>query len=471
MANSDETSWMVPIRVMLYSLEHGEVQACSIFNVPEELREANEDAYKPNHISIGPLHIGATRNLHLMEETKWRYMNEFLQRQGTKAEQNTRLNDFGLDILNLNNVICASYGGSNNNIVQETNSHEITKIMIVDGCFLLELLIKLDDYMINPITYKNDSILKTEEKIISVLNDIAMLENQIPFLVLKKLHRKVFPDHDLKIEVDYRVGRIVCKAFGYAEEDITGVAHILNLMHLSTVKHSQQQQQQHEGKKAKLELLCCATKLRASGVKIRAKPNSTNQNKHKLVDMFDFDICFHAGPGELEIPPLYIKETTEVKWRNLIAWEQSKIGITSKYTSYALFFNGLICCEHDIELLNEKKVIINEMNKSNEDLLALFRTISKGAEQMDSSYTEICEKLSQHYKKRMKVTKMLQKWPILVWHHCRRILDIIVYYGRNWYNILIHDHIPTVWKLIGILAAILLLVLTMMQTIYSSRSG
>ncbi|KAK2441196.1 UPF0481 protein [Trifolium repens] len=467
MAKSDETSWMVPIEVMLRSLEHGEVQACSILNVPEELREANEDAYKPKHISIGPLHRGATRHLHLMEETKWRYMNKFLQRrQGTKEEQNRRLNDVGRDILNVNNVICASYGGSNNNIVQKINSHEITKLMIVDGCFLLELLMKLDDYMKNPTNYENDSILKTEEKIISVLNDIAMLENQIPFLVLKKLHRMVFPDHDLTIGVDYRVGHIVCKAFGYAEEDIPGVAHILNLMHLSTVKPSQQQP---EGKKAKLELLCCATKLRASGVKIRDKSNITNPIKYKWLDKFDFNICFH--PGELDIPPLYITETTEVKWRNLIAWEQSKIGITSKYTSYALFFNGLICCEHDIELLIEKKVIINKMKKSNEDLLALFRTISKGAEQMDSSYTVICEKLNQHYNKRMKVTKMLQKWPIHVWHQHRRILDIIVYYGRNWYNILIHDHIPTVWKFIGILAAILLLVLTMMQTIYSSRSG
>jgi hypothetical protein len=81
----------------------------------------------------------------------------------------------------------------------------------------------------------------------------------------------------------------------------------------------------------------CATKLRASGITIRAKLNSTNQNQHKLVDMFDFDISF-SNSGELDIPPLYIKETTEVKWRNLIAWEQSKIWIRSKYTSYAFFF-------------------------------------------------------------------------------------------------------------------------------------
>jgi len=228
--------------------------------------------------------------------------------------------------------------------------------------------------------------------------------------------------------------------------------------------------QQYEGKKAKLELLHCATKLRASGVIIQAKLTSTNQNQHDLVDMFDFDISF-SDSGELYIPPLCIKETTEVKWRNLIAWEQSKVWIRCKYTSYALFFNGLICCEHGIELLQEKGVIVNELNKSNEDLLALFRTISNGTEHMDLSFSEICTSLNVHDYTGMQVAKVMQKLPIRAWHQCRRVFEIIMYYVRNWYNILIRDHIPNVWKFIGIVAAAMLLVLTIMQTYYSSRNG
>ncbi|XP_050898281.1 UPF0481 protein At3g47200 [Lathyrus oleraceus] len=463
--------WMVPIEVMLGSLKHGEVQACSISNVPDKLREANQDAYKPKHISIGPLHRGATRHLQIMEEPKWHYMRQFLERQATKPEQNRkseiRLRECGFDILKLDQVICASYGGSNNKIIEEIESHEISKIMIVDGCFLLELLIRLGDYMENQSTtsYKSDPILKTEEKVLSVLNDIAMLENQIPFIVLKKLYRKVFPD-GIEIKDDHRVANIVRKAFGYPTTGSSGGAHILHLMHLSTVE----QNQQHEGKKAKLELLCCATKLRASGVTIRAKLNSTNQNQHKFVDIFDFGINY-SDSGKLEIPPLHVKETTEVKWRNLIAWEQSKIWIRCQYTSYALFFNGLICCGHDIELLMEKGVIVNELNKSNEDLLAMFRTISNGAEHMDLSYSEICARLNVYDYKGMKVNKLVQKLPIKTWHQCRCIFEMVEYYGRNWYNILIRDHIPTVWKFIGIMAAAILLVLTIMQTYYSSHNG
>lgn len=462
---------MVPIEVMLGALYNGEVEACSISNVPDELLEVQEDAFKPKHISIGPLHRGATRHLQLMEEPKWHYTHEFLFRHATNPEQDRspeeRLKDCAFDIDKLHKVICASYGGSNNNIIKETDPHEIAKIMIVDGCFLLELLVRLGKYMENKETYyhNNDSILTSEENVLSVLNDVVMLENQIPFIVLKKLYRKVYPDNST-IKDDDRVANIVRKAFGYPFLISSGGVHILHLMHLSTL----QKKHQHEGKKAKLELLCCATKLHASGVIIRAKFYNKDQQQHKLVDIFDFGISF-SDSGELEIPPLHVKETTEVKWRNLIAWEQSKIWTTCKYTSYALFFSGLICCEHDIELLKKKGIIVNKMSIGNEDLLKLFRTISKGAQRMDLSYSDTCARLNEYANKGMKVTTVLQKMAICVWHECRKFFDVVVFYGRNWYKILIRDHIPTVWKLIGIMAAAFLLVLTMMQTYYSSRSA
>ncbi|GAU13957.1 hypothetical protein TSUD_262840 [Trifolium subterraneum] len=90
---------------------------------------------------------------------------------------------------------------------------------------------------------------------------------------------------------------------------------------------------------------------------------------------------------------------------------------------------------------------------------------------MDLSYSEICARLNVYDYKGKKVTKVLQKLAISTWHQCRKFVEIIVYCWRNWYNILIHDHIPNVWKLIGIVAAAMLLVLTIMQTYYSSRNG
>ncbi|MED6130898.1 hypothetical protein PIB30_005190, partial [Stylosanthes scabra] len=103
-----------------------------------------------------------------------------------------------------------------------------------------------------------------------------------------------------------------------------------------------------------------------------------------------------------KVPPLHITETTEVRWRNLICWEQSRICIRYKYISYALFFQGLICCKHDIGWLEKKGVIVNESNMNKEELLTMFLTISKGAEHMDSSYTEICLSLNEYKPKGVK---------------------------------------------------------------------
>ncbi|KHN26297.1 UPF0481 protein At3g47200-like [Glycine soja] len=458
MTQQPDFSWMVPIEVMLGSLYHGQVQACSISSVTDELRGPNKAAFKPKEVSIGPLHRATTRHVQLMEETKWRYMREFLDRKGTQ-EQNRRseqrLRECGTDILKLDKIIMASYGG---NI--ESEPRELAKIMIVDGCFLLELLIRLGDFICNSSnstnSYANDPILKNKEKVVSVLNDITMLENQIPFIVLKKLYRKVFPDSS-DINNDHRAADIVRKAFGY--DEVKNPVHILHLMHLSTVQQSQQ-----EGKRVKQELLRCAKRLQAAGVTIEAV-NTTSG--HELVDWFNFELNF--SDSVLRIPRLYVKDTTEVRWRNLIAWEQSRIWITCKYTSYALFFQGLVCCKHDIELLEKNGVIVNKAGKSKDELLNLFHTITKGAEHMDSSYSEICERLNGY--KGGKVTTAFQGLPVVTWHKCRHVFQIIAYYWGNWYKILKRDHFPTVWKSIGVLAAAALLVLTIMQTYYSSRNN
>ncbi|XP_024625997.1 uncharacterized protein [Medicago truncatula] len=326
-----EFSWLLPMEVMLGSLNHAEVQACSISTVPEELRGPKVEYdynYKPKFISIGLLHKGSRRQLQLMEELKWNYMCKFLNRQVTEDQNQSsasrlRLVQCGEDILKLDKVVRASYGG---NI--ELEPYEIAKIMILDGCFLLEFLLNLGDYMtmdgnaggsnIDDV----DPIFKDEEKLLFILNDITMLENQIPFIVLKKLYRKVFPEYGIDITNDHRVAKIVREAFDYPLVNTSGVAHILHLMHLSTMDQNEQQ----TGKRAKRELFRCATKLRAVGITIIGdKMKNRTQNQAKFKDVSNFDINFDKCGGNLVIPTLYVKETTEVKWRNLIAWEQNRI--------------------------------------------------------------------------------------------------------------------------------------------------
>nr|KYP36239.1 UPF0481 protein At3g47200 family [Cajanus cajan] len=456
---------------MLGSVVHKEVQACSISKVPHKIRKPNNGAYEPKVVSIGPYHRESEgeNDLVLMEQPKWKQENENAEesQQGPNV-----LKICGTTILDLDNIVRASYGG---NI--QTEQHELAKIILLDGLFLLEFLIRLSKYMAalsdnNYVVlshYVDDPIFESQEKLLSVLSDMLLLENQIPFIVLKKLYRRLFP-YDVPSEEDHRVAELALGALGYPLITPTsGVAHLLHLVHLSITN----QEEKHETTHVRRELKRCATRLRANGIKIRPAKRSDvdytdHLNKFEFGNSFDFEIKFNDKDGVLEIPQLRIKKSTEVKWRNLIAWEQSRIGNRCKLTSYALFFQGMICCPHDIELLEHVGVLVNESKKSNEDLLKLFRTMCEGVEHMDSIYRKDCEKLNKYTA--TSLLTVLKKWPIVIWHRCRCLFAIILFYWKNWYSILIKEHIPTVWKLIGVLAAIVLLGLTVAQTYYAARS-
>ncbi|XP_057741948.1 UPF0481 protein At3g47200-like [Arachis stenosperma] len=236
------SDWIVPVKVILGSIDHGEVKACSISRIPEEIREPKEESYKPKVVSIGPLHRGATRQILLVEEPKLRYMRELLERSDSdqtntnnRSRQTTKnaastLENLGNDILKLDSVVRASYGGN-----MELHPHDLAKIMMVDGCFLLELLHKLGQYRDLQPNFSRDPFLETTKAIKCVLNDISMLENQIPFVVLKRLYMNLFPVNHREVGEDHRVANLMSKAFGYDSQDQSGFAHLLELMHLSTI--------------------------------------------------------------------------------------------------------------------------------------------------------------------------------------------------------------------------------------------
>lgn len=502
------------VETMLGCIDHREVHPCSICRVPDKLRDLKEDAYTPKSISIGLLHRGATSDhqAQSMVELKWHYMHQFLaqdNRRDVIGTIDSRLRECSKDILKLEELIRASYDGSI--LVSELTKEVIARKMILDGCFLLQLLTKLGDASID----HSDPIFESMEKMYSAVNDITLLENQIPFIVLKKLYRNVFRDPDVHIykqveevvghytvafqndspdainddldnilhsldenrivsknlldvksgQDDHRVTAIVQKAFGlHFNDGASGSAHILDMIHLSTVGWNQKR----NGIQAKRKLFRCATKLQAAGIIISPKLNQWQQHQRPLglVHMFDFDISFKDG--QLEIPVLYVKKTTEVKWMNLIALEQSRVNIRCKYTSYALFFNDLICCKHDIKLLQKRGIIVLDgCDKSKEDLLTLFRTISKGVENMDDSFTSICYNLNHH---KGDTCTILLRLPLIFWHVCRRVFEAVWNYLQKCWRIFVGNYLSNPWKIIGIVAATMLLILTIMQTYYSSRS-
>ncbi|TXG73218.1 hypothetical protein EZV62_001797 [Acer yangbiense] len=145
----------------------------SIYRVPKRLRELNEKAYTPQVVSIGPLHYG-TDKLIPMEEHKRRYLQDFLRR----AEANNIVDYVG--IIKSNEVkLRNSYAED-----IKLSSDEFVKMILVDAAFIIEILLKS---MFRNLQNQNDRIFTKPWMIADIMFDLCLLENQLPFFILKEL--------------------------------------------------------------------------------------------------------------------------------------------------------------------------------------------------------------------------------------------------------------------------------------------
>ncbi|CAL8105027.1 unnamed protein product [Prunus armeniaca] len=151
-----------------------------IYRVPERLRRGNENAYTPRVVSIGPLHHGK-EHLKAMEEHKKRYLAYFLHRTQVSLnnyinkikDQEARLRSYYADFI-------------------EFDSDEFVRIILVDAAFIIEFLLRKCFLGFN---HENDYIFEKPWMKRDISPDLRMLENQLPFFILKDLFvpDKLFP--------------------------------------------------------------------------------------------------------------------------------------------------------------------------------------------------------------------------------------------------------------------------------------
>lgn len=199
----------------------------------------------------------------------------------------------------------------------------------------------------------------------------------------------------------------------------------------------------------------------------------------EFVDKFEFEIDFNKEQQELIIPVLHIKETTEIKWRNLIAWEQCALDeVGYKFTSYAHFFKCLASSCRDIKLLRDQKVIIAPKEVTNEDLLIIFQSLTIGAQKMDGRYMKTCKDLNEVNVNCAQscgyMLRMSGHYILTSYEQCVRNLKYILIWFPQWLKRMFlsfrETYLSLPWKFIGVLAATTLLCLTIAQVIYAVRA-
>ncbi|KAK1294292.1 UPF0481 protein [Acorus calamus] len=458
---------------------HWRQEPCSIFKVPRNLRWCNfkfcdpnlvhNSPYDPRFVSIGPYHRGKT-HLQKMEENKWRFLHLLLlNNNGENSLQRSRKE---MEKLEVRARSCYSE-------FIDMSSTDFIEMMLLDGCFIVFLLAcQIDDLCFEAEGSENDggSIDPTLFIWGAVTKDFLLLENQIPFFVLKVLfelfiatpHNKVDRSPEelaiMLMEPDYLGKRDSPPIVPDGEE----VRHLLHLFYLTILppvtKPNPTMAFELKKKKKKEEVInvlgkaihCChllplfsreaksatsrtgapiwiptTTELKDAGVKFKVKKNATSF----------LDVTFHDGL--MEIPTLALYDSSESKLRNLIAFEQCYPNTRCHVTFYSLFMDFLVNSSHDISILQQKDIILNWLS-GEEEAAHLFNQLN-----IDVTCDSRENYLSGLYDE---VTRFCG---------LRR---------NKWRALLMHNYFNNPWSAISFGAAVVILIFTFLQTFFAMYS-
>nr|XP_025664273.1 UPF0481 protein At3g47200-like [Arachis hypogaea] len=385
------TNEVMKIKAMLEEGQPRFKEECCIYRVPHEIRKFNEDAYTPKVVSI-----------------------------------------------ELEPKVCSCYS---DNIKLSEEEH--VRVILVDCCFILELLLK---YHFNQRT-SHDAIFLSPWLQTYVDLDLVLLENQVPFFVLEKLFNLDFPStlnsgnpsHPsllLRLALVYKVPHSTIP--GYIDElTLTGVGNITHFTDLSrkfllASSHLFQPSASGCSRQAQLTQLYSATELKEAGVKFEVNKNSKC--------LLDLEITGHT----LRIPFTRVHDWTEVVLRNLLAFEQCHCISQSYLADYIFFLDFLINTEKDVDLLIKKGIIENWLGDSNA-VATMFNSLAVNLVNVGFNVKYSC------------IFKGLNAFCKKPWN--RKVATLK------------RDYCNTPWKTVASIAGIFLLILTVIQTVFSIFQG
>ncbi|XP_068646388.1 UPF0481 protein At3g47200-like [Aristolochia californica] len=504
---ADTEAWMTSVKNKLGKLDN-KVESPTlptIYRVPETIRRSNRQAYEPEIVSIGPYHRRKKR-LQGMEKHKWQYLHEFLSR---------------------NRYVCLEYFLDEVKKLEEDarnfysehipmRSCKFAEMMVLDGCFLIELFLKLKEKK-----YNTDPIYRIDWVIRCVARDVLLAENQLPFVVLRRIYS--FSSYSSSSpspspsssSLETLAMNFFCKfdnfidCYGRLEE--TGrTHHLLHLVHSNllpppplpspcsdasqdSVSLTNSPLKKIFVAKSSCSFIPICNKQEAATnalvpshrqsfsltnllqkvsyvikdmkqitsyllLPICNKPKNVASNSLKMVPTVkrlheagikfkkkqgasSIDIKF--SKGKMEIPYLFVDDHIDTLFRNLIAFEQIYPENETNFTAYVAFMDYLVNTSEDVEVLHKEGILAHGLG-SNQEVAELFNLMCRGVF------------VSFHSGWFSQVTK-----------------DVIGYYSTNWHQwkaTLFRDYFGSPWSWISFLAATGLLVLTLLQTIYSMKS-
>ncbi|KAL7231754.1 hypothetical protein ACSBR2_009899 [Camellia fascicularis] len=449
----DHSEWVINIKEKLDQARRENTTSAwskmCIYRVPQCLLKSDDKAYIPRTVSLGPYHHGR-RDLRTMDCHKWRALHRVLKR--TQHDISLYLDS----IKELEQDARACYEGT-----ISLSSNEFVEMMVLDGCFILELFRGAIEGFKKLGYSRKDPIFAMRASMHSLQRDMIMLENQIPLFILDRLlglengdpHQRglvaklaiqffdpLMPtDESLTSSSSSSSFKNLTMFDPFAEQ---GGLHCLDVFRRSLMRVGPKPVPKHwinrwswqanrvVADKRRQQLVHCVTVLREAGVKF----------KKEKTDRF-WDIKFKDGT--LSIPRLLIHDGTKSLLLNLIALEQCHLDCNNDITSYVIFMDNLINSPADVAYLHYHGIIEHWLGTDGE-VVDLFNRLSEEVLfDIDGSFlSQLSEQVNRYYN----------------------------YRWNAWRASLRHNYFNNPWAIISFLAAVVLLLITFTQTFYAVYS-
>ncbi|KAK2978437.1 hypothetical protein RJ640_023596 [Escallonia rubra] len=418
--------------------------------------KSNEKEYDPVVVSLGPYHHNKGE-LQLAEKFKPRTLRMFLAHCFNKT-----IDDLCEVVLAMVDIARSSYVEGSTDAYDD---EEFSRMMLLDACFILSVicgdtfqtentdcdpftpsLVAMDNMMVDPV------VLQYHEHLgalgwANIFRDMFLLENQVPYEVLRVLINFTFDignerEATMNRFVDFIVhrqrtsqpeGRTLSTSISQRQP-----SHLLEMYRTSFLrfdsnqKHSPKAKFRVDGKNRFTNYThSCrsATELKAKGINFSPSTGKSLTD----IDFNSFDFF-----GKLEIPSRVITPSAKAIFLNLIAYEMSPHNPNDfSVTSYIGFMKSLINHPADVKMLRSNRILLNKLN-SDEELAKMYMEISIPTVN-NAIFMNVQERIQEYYNSR----------------------------AKTWIAQMISRYLSSPWTAIGLLAATLLLVLTFLQTYFT----
>ena len=327
-------------------------------------------------------------------------------------------------------------------IQKEIDDNKLATIFLLDGCFVLHFIkhsIDDDGYYSS-----NNALNFTNHEMTHIKQDLFLLENQLPYEVLQLLFNHAGNDSngrpEMEGKIEYFVASHVPFPRGICVKEVNPKpSHLLHylqevILGKSGSVSSQKQDEAQIGRGRGRSKYFCKNVQELRKVGIHFKPSPTSY-------LTDVSFNSHFGTtGCLTLPAITMNTSTMIIFLNLIAFESS-INTTNNLgvISYLCFLDSLIDRWTDVKELQAAEILRNFVGDQG-DVAQFFNNVCNKLVPDPSAYRDVILQIERHMDR----------------HHSSRL--------REWYIQCKQKYFSSPWSCIALVAAIIGLSLTAIQT-------